>query len=181
MTFMAVAAAVSGCSKASIVGKGNKVQVAPLSVLSIVPDSGPIAGGTQITITGTGFVSGTTVTIGGNPCGNLQILSPTQMTCVTASVYRGGVDSVDIANSLAANNSATFSYLEAIQAVGATISSGGVFGTSGTIQVRATIGAVSGVNPNNLASSSNGVIVKVGGLQGVIQVQNALLTGGSTP
>ena len=47
---------------------GGFTYVAPPTVASIAPTSGPVAGGTPVTITGTGFISGsTTVTIGGDP------------------------------------------------------------------------------------------------------------------
>jgi IPT/TIG domain len=40
----------------------------PISVTGINPPGGPTAGGTKVTITGTGFRSGTSVTVGGVVC-----------------------------------------------------------------------------------------------------------------
>jgi len=61
---------------------------------SIDPNHGPIAGGTTITITGTGFAVGTTITVGGAPCTAVNIISATQVTCVTADHAAGAVDVV---------------------------------------------------------------------------------------
>lgn len=171
-------AAVSACSKAQIV-KSNKPMVLPISVASITPDSGPVAGGTQVTITGTGFYPGTTVTIGGISCGNVQIVSVTQMTCVTGAATLAGTDTVNIVTPLAAINSGSYSYLDSTPPIASAIVSGGVFGTSGTILVRASIGVPSGAGPGDVATAPG--MIKVGGIQGVIQAQNAFMTGGSTP
>lgn len=60
---------------------------------SIAPSSGPVAGGTQVTITGTGFDQSTGVSIGGAPC---QIISraETEIICVTPSGLAGSADIV---------------------------------------------------------------------------------------
>ena len=59
-----------------------EVQAAP-TVTAITPPSGPLAGGTTITLNGTGFGPGMTVTIGGAACTNLVVVSTTEATCVT--------------------------------------------------------------------------------------------------
>lgn len=55
----------------------------PPTVSSINLNFGPPAGGQTLTITGTLFEPGITVTIGGTACGSLIYLGPTQITCVT--------------------------------------------------------------------------------------------------
>lgn len=50
---------------------------------SVLPVSGVAAGGTQITITGTNFAAGMTVTLGGIACTSLVIVSATSATCMT--------------------------------------------------------------------------------------------------
>ncbi len=47
--------------------------VAAPTTTDITPQFGPIAGGTPVTITGTGFEAGTTVTFGGTPATNIAV------------------------------------------------------------------------------------------------------------
>jgi len=57
------------------------LRVAAPTVTGVSPNAGPLAGGTNVTITGTGFVAGsTTVAFGGTAATNVQVLSPTSMT-----------------------------------------------------------------------------------------------------
>lgn len=60
----------------------SDVVVAP-AVTSVSPTFGPIAGGTTITIIGTGFVTGATVAIDGNACTGVTVNSSTSITAVT--------------------------------------------------------------------------------------------------
>lgn len=46
-----------------------------MSISSITPNNGPLAGGNEITVNGGGFSAGTTLTIGGNSCTNVIIVS----------------------------------------------------------------------------------------------------------
>ena len=77
---------------------GYTYQDAP-TVSSVVPLTGPLAGGTSVTITGTGFLtSGTTsVDLGGNTCSSVMVNSPTQITCTT-SANSAGVVNISITN-----------------------------------------------------------------------------------
>jgi hypothetical protein len=68
------------------------------AVSAVSPSSGPVTGGTPITITGTGFLSGATVVIGqGNGAGsgaiaatNVKVVSSTQITAVTGGGAKAG-------------------------------------------------------------------------------------------
>ena len=53
------------------------------TLYSISPTSGPVAGGTNVTIQGTNFVNITNVKLGGTNVASFNIISPTQMTAVT--------------------------------------------------------------------------------------------------
>jgi IPT/TIG domain len=72
-------------------------QVAP-TVSSVSPNSGPTTGGTAVAITGTGFVSGSSVVIGqGNGSGtgalaatNVKVVSSTQITAITSGGAKAG-------------------------------------------------------------------------------------------
>ncbi|MSW41804.1 MAG: BspA family leucine-rich repeat surface protein, partial [Actinobacteria bacterium] len=53
------------------------------TLTAISPMSGPKSGGTPVTLTGTGFRSGATVTIDGFTCSNVVVVSDTTITCTT--------------------------------------------------------------------------------------------------
>ena len=76
----------------------SSVNVVPVSgpptVTSISPTSGTTAGGTSVTITGTNFISGATVTIGGSSCTSVVVVSSTSITCITPSGTAGSQDVV---------------------------------------------------------------------------------------
>ncbi len=66
----------------------------PPLVGGIVPNKGPLAGGTAVEINGTGFVDGATVTIGGNSCTSVIFVSSTQLTAITPAGAAGAKDVV---------------------------------------------------------------------------------------
>lgn len=70
--------------------------VAPPTFDNISPDQGHPDGGEEVVITGTGFVPGTTVTIGGNAATVISIDSPTQLTARTPYGWDGGIGAVDV-------------------------------------------------------------------------------------
>lgn len=53
------------------------------SITNVSPATGPNNGGTLITITGTGFVRGATVTVGGSPAGEVNVVNATTITAIT--------------------------------------------------------------------------------------------------
>ncbi len=57
----------------------------------ITPASGPSVGGTQVSISGTGFVSGTRATLGGAAVVSLVVVSATQLTATTPPHAPGAV------------------------------------------------------------------------------------------
>ena len=63
-------------------------------ITSILPNVGPTIGGTAITITGNYFSGPATVTLGGVPATNVQVVSATTITALTPSVPAGSVDVV---------------------------------------------------------------------------------------
>lgn len=62
------------------------------TVTSITPDSGPVDGGTSVTITGTAFAAGATITLGGSPATGVTVVDSTTMTAVTPPHAAGVVD-----------------------------------------------------------------------------------------
>lgn len=67
---------------------------ASLSITSVAPTSGTTLGGTVITISGTDFAAGATVTIGGAAAGNIVVAGPSSITATTSQRASGLVDVV---------------------------------------------------------------------------------------
>jgi hypothetical protein len=66
--------------------------VGPPTITSLSPNSGPDTGGTNVTVNGTLFWSGATVTFDGIPATNVQQVSPSQITCTTPPHAAGAVN-----------------------------------------------------------------------------------------
>ena len=61
---------------------------------SVNPVNGPASGGTPITLTGTGFKSGASVTLGGSPAGGVIVINSMQISAVTPPGTLGSVNIV---------------------------------------------------------------------------------------
>jgi hypothetical protein len=66
----------------------------PPTVTGISPASGPIAGGTAVTIAGTNFTGATSITIGGNAPTAVTVVSATSITATTTAHAAGAVNVV---------------------------------------------------------------------------------------
>jgi streptogramin lyase len=76
----------------------NAFTYLPLPVItSVSPSAGPLAGGTAITIAGTGFLPGTAVAVGGVSATNVVVLNATTVTAVTPAVQVTGTVAVSLA------------------------------------------------------------------------------------
>ena len=62
------------------------------TVTTVSPSSGPVTGGTPVTITGTGFIGATVVNFGVNPATSVIVVSDTTITCVSPS----GNNTIDV-------------------------------------------------------------------------------------
>ena len=91
--------------RASGQGGGNP---AP-TVISITPNSGTANGGTAVTITGTGFLAGATVKLGGTAATGVTVVSSTSITATTPAHAAGAV-SVVVTNSDAQTGTLTNGY-----------------------------------------------------------------------
>jgi hypothetical protein len=67
------------------------------TIASISPNSGPGTGGTAVTITGTGFLTGATVSFGGTAATGVSVVSSTSITA-TAPAHAAGAVNVVVAN-----------------------------------------------------------------------------------
>jgi CSLREA domain-containing protein len=68
------------------------------TVTSVGPTSGAAAGGTAVTITGTGFAAGATVTIGGAAATNVVVVDGSTITCKTPALPAGTLNDVVVTN-----------------------------------------------------------------------------------
>jgi hypothetical protein len=120
-----ISAPVTGTSVGSLYGgiksgwtgvaAGSTTYTAPSSaptVTRVSPTSGPTKGGTTVTITGTGFLSGTTVKFGAVAATQVTVSSPTSITA-TSPAGSGAVDvTVSDANGTSAASTADkFTYI----------------------------------------------------------------------
>ncbi|TAK77873.1 MAG: cell surface receptor IPT/TIG domain-containing protein [Dehalococcoidia bacterium] len=118
--------------------------VATLAVTGVSPSSGPMAGGTLVTITGQGFAAGAIVTIGGVPATNVTVLGPTQILASTpASSVSGPATVVVTVNNFGNALNGAFTYTSS--------STGGTATTPPTTQT------------SGLAPGSSGLFVFRGG------------------
>lgn len=70
------------------------------TITTVLPVAGgPLAGGTSVTIDGTGFLGTVTVQIGGIPATNVIVTGGTQITCTTPSTVNPGAKSVVVTSS----------------------------------------------------------------------------------
>jgi hypothetical protein len=83
--------------------------VIPPDITSVSPTSGSVLGGTAITVTGTGFVSGATMTIGGSAATNVTFVNATTLTATTPSHAEGVVDVV-VANPVGTSDTLASGY-----------------------------------------------------------------------
>ncbi|MGE3610425.1 MAG: IPT/TIG domain-containing protein [Bacteriovoracaceae bacterium] len=131
-------------------------QAAP-TVTSVYPSAGALAGGTTISITGTGFVSGATVTIDGSACTSVNFISATRLTCVTPA-HAAGIVSVAVTNSdTQSGSSNAYTYQSAPTVISISPVSG--FEAGGDLVTITGTGFVSGASVNIGSSLCTGVTV----------------------
>lgn len=134
-------------------------------VSSISPSTGPVAGGTTITVTGSGFYGGgassavSGVTVGGNAATSVTVSSDTSLTAVTPSGTAGARDVV-VTTSGGSSVAASFTYAPVPTITSVTPSSGPTGGST-TVTIVGTgffgggsSAAVSGVTVDGNAATS---------------------------
>jgi hypothetical protein len=87
---------------------------APPTVTSVSPNNGPVAGGTAVTITGTNFAAGATVTFGSNAASNVVVVSSTQITATTPAHAAGAATVTVTVNGQAGSLASGFTYNTAV-------------------------------------------------------------------
>jgi hypothetical protein len=84
------------------------------TVSSVSPNNGPAAGGTAITITGTNFAAGATVTFGGTAATNVVVVSSTSITATTPAHAAGAVTVTVTVTAQSGNLANGFTYNSAV-------------------------------------------------------------------
>jgi hypothetical protein len=167
------------------------LRTAPPTVTSVSPTGGPVAGGTAVTIQGTNFVSGATVSVGGTAATGVTFVSSTTITATTPA-HAAGTVSVIVTNPSGQNGtlSNAFNYNSTAPAVnsvapsagpvsggtaitltginyaaGATVSIGGTAATGVTVVSSTTITATT---PPHAAGAVNVTVTNTDGQSGSI-------------
>lgn len=107
----------------------------PPTVSTIVPSSGPTAGGTTVTITGTNLSSATSVTFGGTAATSFTVSSATQITATTPAHAAGAVDVVVTTSGGFATSTGGFTFVAPMPTIASVAPSSGstLGGTTVTI------------------------------------------------
>ncbi len=136
--------------------------VAAPTVSGVSPSSGPISGGTSVTVTGANFTGATGVTIGGVAATSVTVVSSTSITCTTPA-GSAGTASVLVTTPGGTNGSNTlYTYSAAPTVSGITPSSGPlsggasvtITGTNFTGATSVTIGGVAATSVTVVSSTS---------------------------
>lgn len=92
----------------------------PPAVTGVAPNSGPPAGGTQVTISGTGFSGTTAVRFGGTGAASFTVNSATRITAVAPPAAAGAVNITVTTpyGTSAVNESARFTYVSPATVIG---------------------------------------------------------------
>ena len=125
--------------------------VSPPTVTAISPVSGPASGGTSVTITGTGFLAGANVTLGGAAATNVNVVSSTSITATTPAHTAGPVNEV-VTNTDGQSGtlSAGFTYTAVISFVQA---------TSGPSRIQASSSSIAVTYPRSQIARDLNVVV----------------------
>jgi|GEM_PF-2499326 len=83
---------------------------APPEILGVSPTSGPVEGGTDIVVSGTSFLSDSTVTIGGSLAGSIVVVDSNTINAVTPPGTEGSADIVVTTSAGSATLAGGFSY-----------------------------------------------------------------------
>jgi len=164
-------------------------------ISGVSPSSGPISGGTNVTISGANFAAGATVTFGGMVANSVVVNSSTQIQAMTPSHLAGSVGVMVAENGQSSPSGASFTYNSLSPTIGAVSPNNGptVGGTSvtiggtnflaGALVLFGTVPAtnvsvvsatqIQAVTPANAAGPANVTVQDPGNL-------NAALSGGFT-
>src|SRR2546422_916835 len=109
------------------------------TVSAISPSSETSSGGTAVTVTGTGFAAGATVSLGGTAATNVTVVSSTSLTATTAA-HAAGVVNVVVTNSDGQSGTLTggYTYINSAPTVSAISPSSGMSSGGTAVTVTGT-------------------------------------------
>ena len=132
--------------------------IAPPTVTSVSPNSGPTAGGTSVTITGTTFTGATSVTFGGAAATSFSVVNATS---ITATVPAGAAGAVSVvvttpAGSNAAN--ALYTYISGPTVTSVNPSSGSTAGGTVVTITGTTFTGATSITFGGVAATSFAIV-----------------------
>ncbi len=146
---------------------GTVVEVTALPVVtSVSPNAGPTAGGTAVTITGSGFTGATAVNFGSNTATNVTVKSDIQITCTSPAGTAGSVHvTVTTPNGTSATATADQFTYYAPPTLTAITPNAGLTAGGTTVVITGTNFAIAGLTSVKFGTvASPNVTVKAGGL-----------------
>jgi Concanavalin A-like lectin/glucanases superfamily/Chitobiase/beta-hexosaminidase C-terminal domain/IPT/TIG domain/Fibronectin type III domain len=132
--------------------------VAVPTVTSVSPGNGPAAGGTAVTITGTNFATGATVTFGSAAATNVVVVSSTSITATTPAGSAGAVTVTVTVGGQSGSLSSGFTYVVAPTVTGVSPSSGSTLGGT-AVTITGTNFATGATVTFGSAAATNVVVV----------------------
>lgn len=128
-------------------------------VSSVFPTAGPLAGGTSVTITGSGFTGATAVSFGGTAASAFTVVNDTSISATTPAKTAGSA-AVVVTSGSASNSDVNFTFAP-IPTISSVTPSSGPTGGSTTITIVGTgffgggsVSAVSGVTVGGVSATS---------------------------
>jgi hypothetical protein len=97
LTLQVTVTTSAGCSDTKSANVNVTAIPTPLTVTSVTPPAGKTTGGKAVTVHGTGFVSGATLTFGGAAATNVVVVNSTTITAKTPA-HAGGAVNVTVTN-----------------------------------------------------------------------------------
>src|SRR5581483_6000871 len=109
LTLQVTVTSSSNCSDTKSANVNVTATSPALSITSVVPPAGKVTGGKAVTVNGTGFQTGATLTFGGVAATNVVVVNATKITARTPAHAAGAVD-VKVTNPNASNATLTNGY-----------------------------------------------------------------------
>lgn len=151
-----VAITVSNAGGSNSATSSNTSVIAAIPTFtSISPTSGPTAGTSSVTIRGTGFQSGATVTIGGASATSVNFVDSTTVTAVTPS-GTAGTANVVLTNpdGGSVTGSAAFTYVASPTITSLSVTKGSIAGNTSVIIAGTNLSNVTGITFGGTAGTS---------------------------
>ncbi|MFI1963269.1 beta strand repeat-containing protein [Streptomyces pathocidini] len=189
----ATAPAGTGSVNVTVTGPGGTSNAVPYTyvaaptITSVVPNTGPLAGGNTVTITGTGFGGATAVNFGPNPATSFTVVSATQITAVVPAGT--GTVNVTVTGPGGTSNAVSYTYVGAPTITSLSPDAGPltggntvtITGTNFTPGATVQFGANPATSVTFVSSTQLDVVVPATGVPGSVPVSVTTAGGTSAP